>query len=129
MDLKRTMIIIAQFCLVLLVFYLAGLALTLPKVVENFTNKPESIPPSKLHTAYADINENLKNTMSIDKNRGSYQDALQEIIENVHLTILQTLSGSKGTMPDDKQIEKVNKLHNYKNSLYDLNDFLDSVKA
>ena len=129
MDLKRMMIIIAQFCLVLLVFYLAGLALTLPKVVENLSNKLESIPPSKLYTAYADINENLKNTMSIDKNRSSYQDALQEIIENVNLTILQTLSGSKGTMPGDKQIEKVHKLHNYKNGLYDLNDFLDSVKA
>jgi hypothetical protein len=129
MDLKRMMIIIAQFCLVLLVFYLAGLALTLPKVVENLSNKLESIPPSKLYTAYADINENLKNTMSIDKNRSSYQDALQEIIENVNLNILQTLSSSKGTMPGDKQIEKVHKWHNYKNSLYDLNDFLDSVKA
>lgn len=130
MNFKRMTIIIAQFCLVLLVFYLAGLALTLPKVVENLTNKQDrKISPPKMAELYAEINENTKDTMNISKHRASYQDALQEIAENVNLTILQTLSGNKGTVPEDEHLEKIQKLQQYKDSIGELGDFLDSVQT
>tara|TARA_B110000046_G_scaffold184752_1_gene224102 strand:+ start:5536 stop:5934 length:399 start_codon:yes stop_codon:yes gene_type:complete len=132
MDLKRMMIIIAQFCLVLLVFYLAGLALTLPKVVENLANKEvnaREVPPNKMALLYAEINENTKDTMNISKHRAAYQDALAEILENVNLTILQTLSGNAGTVPEDEHLGKIQKLQQYKNSVGELGEFLDSVKA
>ena len=47
-------------------FYLAGLALTLPKVVENLANKdvkPREVPPNKIALLYAEINENTKDTL------------------------------------------------------------------
>lgn len=127
MDLKRIMMIIAQFCLALLVFYLAGLALTLPKVVENLANNDLKMSPNKMAELYSEINENTKDTMNISKHRASYQDALEEIVKNVNLTILQTLSGNKGMVPEDKHLEKIRLLQGYKNSAQDLIGDLDTL--
>ena len=67
--------------------------------------------------------------MNLDKHRASYQDALSQINENVNLAMLQTLSKTKNTIPDDEDLEKIQKLQQYKNSVSELEEFLDGVKT
>ena len=80
-------------------------------------------------TVFAEINENTKDSLNITKNRASYQDALAQIQENVNLAMLQTLSGSKQTVPKDKDLDKIQKLQQYKNTVSELEEFLDGVKG
>lgn len=132
MELKYIAVVLAQILVVLGIIYLAGFALSMPTVIENFKvekTKEEKIPIHKMATVFAEINENTKDSLNITKNRASYQDALAQIQENVNLAMLQTLSGSKQTVPKDKDLDKIQKLQQYKNTVSELEEFLDGVKG
>lgn len=132
MELKYIAVVLAQIFVVLGIIYLAGFALSMPTVIENFKvekAKEETIPIHKMATVFAEINENTKDSLNITKNRASYQDALAQIQENVNLAMLQTLSGSKHTVPKDKDLDKIQKLQQYKNTVSELEGFLDGVKG
>jgi threonyl-tRNA synthetase len=131
MDLKYIVIVLAQILVILGIIYLVGFALSIPTVVENFKvegSKERNISPQKMATLFAEINENTKDSLNISKHRAAYQDALAQIQENVNLAMLQTLSGSKSTVPKDKDLEKIQKLQHYKNSVSELEEFLDAVR-
>ena len=131
MDLKYIVIVLAQILVILGIIYLVGFALSIPTVVENFKvegSKERNISPQKMATLFAEINENTKDSLNISKHRAAYQDALAQIQENVNLAMLQTLSGSKSTVPKDKDLEKIQKLQLYKNSVSELEEFLDAVR-
>jgi hypothetical protein len=132
MDLKYIVIVLAQILVVLGIIYLVGFALSIPTVVENFKvegSKERTISPQKMATLFAEINENTKDSLNISKHRAAYQDALAQIHENVNLAMLQTLSSSKSTVPKEKDLDKIQKLQQYKNSVSELEEFLDGVKA
>ena len=132
MELKYIVVVLAQIFVVLGIIYLAGFALSMPTVIENFKvekTSDDKIPIHKMATVFAEINENTKDSLNITKNRASYQDALAQIQENVNLAMLQTLSGSKHTVPKDKDLDKIQKLQQYKNTVSELEGFLDGVKG
>jgi len=131
MSLKEIAIIIAQGLLVLFFIYLIGVGLQTPRIIENLEMREDEkrIAPHKLGELFEDINENIKDEMNLDKHRASYQDALSQINENVNLAMLQTLSKTKNTIPDDEDLEKIQKLQQYKNSVSELEEFLDGVKT
>jgi|TARA_B110000046_G_scaffold95301_1_gene103019 hypothetical protein len=132
MELKYIAVVLAQIFVVLGIIYLAGFALSMPTVIENFKvekTSDDKIPIHKMATVFAEINENTKDSLNITKNRASYQDALAQIQENVNLAMLQTLSGSKHTVPKDKDLDKIQKLQQYKNTVSELEGFLDGVKG
>jgi len=97
--------------------------------VENLENRGAKVSPGKLGEIVEEMNDNLKDSMNLSKHRASYQDALAQIHENVNLTMLQTLSESKNTVPDDEHLDKIQKLRQYKDTVSELEDFLDGVKT
>lgn len=132
MELKYIVVVLAQIFVVLGIIYLAGFALSMPTVIENFKvekTSDDKIPIHKMATVFAEINENTKDSLNITKHRASYLDALAQIQENVNLAMLQTLSGSKHTVPKDKDLDKIQKLQQYKNTVSELEGFLDGVKG
>lgn len=130
MNLKEIAIIVAQGALLLFFIYLIGLGISAPKMIETFASKDEErLTPSKLSGYFQDINENMKDDMNLNKHRRSYQDALSQIHENVNLAMLQTMSKSKSTIPDDDDLERMRKLQSYKDSVSELEEFLDGVKT
>jgi hypothetical protein len=99
-------------------------------MIETFENKDEErLTPSKLGGYFQDINENIKDDMNLNKHRQSYQDALSQIHENVSLAMLQTMSKSKSTIPEDDDLDRMRKLQSYKDSVSELEVFLDGVKT
>jgi len=131
MNLKEIAIIIAQGLLVLFFIYLIGVGIQTPHIMENLEMREDEkrIAPHKLGQLFEDINENMKDEMNLDEHRTSYQDALSQINENVNLAMLQTLSKTKNTIPNDEDLEKIQKLQQYKNSVSELEEFLDGVKT
>lgn len=130
MYLKEIAIIVAQGLLLLFFIYLIGLGISAPKIIETFENKDkERLTPSKLGGYFQDINDNIKDDMNLNKHRQSYQDALSQIHENVNLAMLQTMSKSKSTIPEDDDLDRMRKLQSYKDSVSELEVFLDGVKT
>lgn len=130
MYLKEIAIIVAQGLLLLFFIYLIGLGISAPKMIETFENKDkERLTPSKLGGYFQDINDNIKDDMNLNKHRQSYQDALSQIHENVNLAMLQTMSKSKSTIPEDDDLDRMRKLQSYKDSVSELEVFLDGVKT
>ena len=130
MSIKEIAIMIAQGLLFLFFIYLIGLGIQTPKLIENFENEEgRKISPQKLGAYFEEINENLKDDMNLGKHREAYQDALSQIQENVNLAMLQTLSKSKGVIPEDDTVDKFHKLHRFKNAVGELEEFLDGVNT
>ena len=128
MNIKEIAIMIAQGLLLLFFIYLIGLGVRTPQIIEKFENS-KNVSPQKLGELFADINENLKDDLNIGKHRTAYQDALSQIHENVNLAMLQTLSENKNTIPEDSDLATIQKLQQYKDSVSELEQFLDGVKT
>lgn len=128
MSIKEIAIMIAQGLLLLFFIYLIGLGVRTPQIIENFENS-KNVSPQKLGELFGEINENMKDDMNIGKHRAAYQDALSQIHENVNLAMLQTLSKNKNTIPEDSDLETIQKLQQYKDSVSELEQFLDGVKT
>ena len=128
MSIKEIAIMIAQGLLLLFFIYLIGLGVRMPQIIENFENS-KNVSPQKLGELFGEINENMKDDMNIGKHRAAYQDALSQIHENVNLAMLQTLSKNKNTIPEDSDLETIQKLQQYKDSVSELEQFLDGVKT
>jgi hypothetical protein len=112
-------------------FYFIGLALNTQNIVEGMSARAaekETMSPGKLAEAMEELNGSLKDDLNIGKHRAAYQDALAQIHENVNLSMLQTLSNSKDAVPDDGDLDKIQKLRNYKDTVSELEEFLDGVK-
>ncbi len=75
------------------------------------------------------MNDNMKEDMNLGKNRDAYQDALTQMHENVNLAMLQTLTKTKGSVPEDDTIDRFHKLHRFKNAVGELQDYLDGARA
>jgi len=127
MNLKEVAVMIAQGLLLLFFIYLIGLGIQSPKIFENFEDR--SVKPEKLGGYFEDMNDNMKEDMNLDKNRDAYQDALAQMKENVNLAMLQTLTKTKGSVPEDETIEKFHKLHRFKNAVGELEDYLDGARV
>ncbi len=127
MNLKEVAVMIAQGLLLLFFIYLIGLGIQSPKMFENFEDR--SIKPDKLGGYFEDMNDNMKEDMNLGKNRDAYQDALAQMHENVNLAMLQTLTKTKGSVPEDDTIDRFHKLHRFKNAVGELQDYLDGVRV
>ena len=129
MNVKEIGIMIGYILVVLVFFYFVGLAFNTQSIVEGLQNKKDYISPEKLAELYEENNEYLKDTMNLGKHRGAYQDALAQIHENVNLAMLQTLSTSKDSLPTDENLDKILKLRQYKDTVSEIESFLDGVKT
>tara|TARA_Y100000741_G_scaffold169963_1_gene128749 strand:+ start:124 stop:507 length:384 start_codon:yes stop_codon:yes gene_type:complete len=127
MNLKEVAVMIAQGLLLLFFIYLIGLGIQSPKMFENFEDR--SIKPDKLGGYFETMNDNMKEDMNLGKNRDAYQDALTQMHENVNLAMLQTLTKTKGSVPEDDTIDRFHKLHRFKNAVGELQDYLDGARA
>ena len=127
MNLKEVAVMIAQGLLLLFFIYLIGLGIQSPKIFENFEDR--SVKPEKLGGYFEDMNDNMKEDMNLGKNRDAYQDALTQMHENVNLAMLQTLTKTKGSVPEDDTIDRFHKLHRFKNAVGELQDYLDGARA
>lgn len=111
--------------------YFIGLALNTQNIVEGMSAKREEegkLSPGKLAEAMEELNGSLKDNINLGKHRAAYQDALSQIHEHVHLSILQAMSNSEDAVPTDKELDKIQKLRNYKDTVAELEEFLDGVK-
>jgi hypothetical protein len=111
--------------------YFIGLALNTQNIVEGMSAKRAEegkLSPGKLAEAMEELNGSLKDNLNLGKHRAAYQDALSQIHENVHLSILQAMSNSEDAVPTDKELDKIQKLRNYKDTVAELEEFLDGVK-
>jgi hypothetical protein len=75
-----------------------------------------------------DLNTSLKDDLNIGKNRAAYQDALSQMHENVNLSMLKTVSDTKSAIPDDEDLQRIQNLRQHRDTLSELEDFLDGVR-
>ncbi len=125
-SIKNILINIGYIIVILMFFYTIGLALNTKQIVENFDSKKTS--PSRLAETMEDLNITMKDDLNIGKHRAAYQDALSQIQENINLTILKTMTQTKDSIPNDKELNKVMKLKHYRDTAEELEDFLDGVR-
>ena len=128
MKLREIGIIIGYVIVILGFFYVLGLAINTKKLVENFENKDDTLHPDRLAEMMEDLNTSLKDDLNIGKNRASYQDALSQIHEHINLNMLQTMSNTKGALPEDDEMDRVLKLRQYRDVAGEMEDFLDGVR-
>jgi hypothetical protein len=74
------------------------------------------------------LNTSLKDDLNIGKNRASYQDALSQMHENVNLSMLKTVSDTKSAIPDDEDLQRIQNLRQHRDTLSELEEFLDEVR-
>ena len=120
--------IIIGYVIVILGFFILGLAINTKKLVENFENKDDTLHPDRLAGMMEDLNTSLKDDLNIGKNRASYQDVLSQIHEHINLNMLQTMSNTKGALPEDDEMDRVLKLRQYRDVVGEMEDFLDGVR-
>ena len=128
MKLSEIGITIGYILVILGFFYFIGLALNTKEIVENFESNNEQVSPGKMADLIEDLNTSLKDDLNIGKNRGAYQDALSQMHENVNLSMLKTLSETKSAIPDDEELERIQNLRQHRDTLSELEDFLDEVR-
>jgi len=128
MKLREIGIIIGYVIVILGFFYVLGLAINTKNLVENFENKDDTLHPDRLAEMMEDLNTSLKDDLNIGKNRASYQDALSQIHEHINLNMLQTMSNTKGALPEDDEMDRVLKLRQYRDVAGEMEDFLDGVR-
>ena len=123
--------IIGYIIVVLAFFYFIGLAINTPNIVEGMSAKAvdeQLLTPVELAESMEGLNSALKDDLNTTKHRAAYQDALAQIHENVNLSILQMLSNSKEAVPDDDDLDKIARLRSYKDTVSELEEFLDGIK-
>jgi small-conductance mechanosensitive channel len=128
MKLSELGITIGYVLVILGFFYFVGLALNTKEIVENFESKNETVTPGKMAELIEDINTSMKDDLNIGKNRAAYQDALSQMHENVNLSMLKTLSEQKSAIPDDEELQRIQNLRQHRDTLTELEDFLDEVR-
>jgi len=128
MKLSEIGITIGYVLVILGFFYFIGLALNTKEIVENFESKNDDVPPGKMAELIEDLNTSLKDDLNIGKNRASYQDALSQMHENVNLSMLKTVSDTKSAIPDDDELQKIQNLRQHRDTLSELEEFLDEVR-
>ena len=128
MKLSEIGITIGYVLVILGFFYFIGLALNTKEIVENFESKNDDVPPGKMAELIEDLNTSLKDDLSIGKNRAAYQDALSQMHENVNLSMLKTVSDTKSAIPDDDELQKIQNLRQHRDTLSELEEFLDEVR-
>ena len=128
MKLSEIGITIGYVLVILGFFYFVGLALNTKGIVENFESKNETVTPGKMAELIEDINTSMKDDLNIGKNRAAYQDALSQMHENVNLSMLKTLSEQKSAIPDDEELQRIQNLRQHRDTLTELEDFLDEVR-
>ena len=128
MKLSEIGITIGYVLVILGFFYFVGLALNTKEIVENFESKDKTVSPGKMAELIEDINTSMKDDLNIGKNRAAYQDALSQMHENVNLSMLKTLSEQKSAIPDDEELQRIQNLRQHRDTLTELEDFLDEVR-
>ncbi len=128
MKLSEIGITIGYVLVILGFFYFVGLALNTKEIVENFESKDKTVSPGKMAELIEDINTSMKDDLNIGKNRAAYQDALSQMHENVNLSMLKTLSDQKSAIPDDEELQRIQNLRQHRDTLSELEDFLDEVR-
>ncbi len=128
MKLSEIGITIGYVLVILGFFYFVGLALNTKEIVENFESKNETVTPGKMAELIEDINTSMKDDLNIGKNRAAYQDALSQMHENVNLSMLKTLSDQKSAIPDDEELQRIQNLRQHRDTLSELEEFLDEVR-
>ncbi|MDA9298767.1 hypothetical protein N9P79_00195 [Crocinitomicaceae bacterium] len=128
MKLSEIGITIGYVLVILGFFYFIGLALNTKEIVENFESKNDDVPPGKMAELIEDLNTSLKDDLNIGKNRAAYQDALSQMHENVNLSMLKTVSDTKSAIPDDDELQKIQNLRQHRDTLSELEEFLDEVR-
>ena len=128
MKLSEIGITIGYVLVILGFFYFIGLALNTKEIVENFESKNDDVPPGKMAELIEDLNTSLKDGLNIGKNRAAYQDALSQMHENVNLSMLKTVSDTKSAIPDDDELQKIQNLRQHRDTLSELEEFLDEVR-
>jgi len=128
MKLSEIGITIGYVLVILGFFYFVGLALNTKEIVENFESKDKTVSPGKMAELIEDINTSMKDDLNIGKNRAAYQDALSQMHENVNLSMLKTLSDQKSAIPDDDELQRIQNLRQHRDTLSELEDFLDEVR-
>ena len=128
MKLSEIGITIGYVLVILGFFYFVGLALNTKEIVENFESKNETVTPGKMAELIEDINTSMKDDLNIGKNRAAYQDALSKMHENVNLSMLKTLSDQKSAIPDDDELQRIQNLRQHRDTLSELEEFLDEVR-
>jgi len=128
MKLSELGITIGYVLVILGFFYFVGLALNTKEIVENFESKDKTVSPGKMAELIEDINTSMKDDLNIGKNRAAYQDALSQMHENVNLSMLKTLSDQKSAIPDDEELQRIQNLRQHRDTLSELEDFLDEVR-
>ena len=128
MKLSEIGITIGYVLVILGFFYFIGLALNTKEIVENFESKNDDVPPGKMAELIEDLNTSLKDDLNIGKNRAAYQDALSQMHENVNLSMLKTVSDNKSAIPDDDELQKIQNLRQHRDTLSELEEFLDEVR-
>jgi hypothetical protein len=128
MKLSEIGITIGYVLVILGFFYFIGLALNTKEIVENFESKNDDVPPGKMAELIEDLNTSLKDDLNIGKNRAAYQDALSQMHENVNLSMLKTVSDTKSAIPDDEDLQRIQNLRQHRDTLSELEDFLDGVR-
>ena len=128
MKLSEIGITIGYVLVILGFFYFIGLALNTKAIVENFESKNDDVPPGKMAELIEDLNTSLKDDLNIGKNRAAYQDALSQMHENVNLSMLKTVSDTKSAIPDDDELQKIQNLRQHRDTLSELEEFLDEVR-
>ena len=128
MKLSEIGITIGYVLVILGFFYFVGLALNTKEFVENFESKNETVTPGKMAELIEDINTSMKDDLNIGKNRAAYQDALSQMHENVNLSMLKTLSDQKSAIPDDEELQRIQNLRQHRDTLSELEEFLDEVR-
>ena len=128
MKLSEIGITIGSVLVILGFFYFVGLALNTKEIVENFESKDKTVSPGKMAELIEDINTSMKDDLNIGKNRAAYQDALSQMHENVNLSMLKTLSDQKSAIPDDEELQRIQNLRQHRDTLSELEDFLDEVR-
>jgi len=128
MKLSEIGITIGYVLVILGFFYFIGLALNTKEIIENFESKNDDVPPGKMAELIEDLNTSLKDDLNIGKNRAAYQDALSQMHENVNLSMLKTVSDTKSAIPDDEDLQRIQNLRQHRDTLSELEDFLDGVR-
>ena len=98
------------------------------EIVENFESKDKTVSPGKMAELIEDINTSMKDDLNIGKNRAAYQDELSQMHENVNLSMLKTLSDQKSAIPDDHELQRIQNLRQHRDTLSELEEFLDEVR-
>lgn len=129
MSIKDIGIMVGYILVVLCFFYFIGLAFNTQSIVEGLQNQKDYIPPEKLVELYEENNEYLKDQINLQKYQTAYQDALVQMHENINLAILQTLINSKDSHPNDKDMDHIQKLRQYREAILETESFLDEVNA